>query len=113
MAGDRTIKWTGQSGKEYGYAIYKLDETYKAVPANYVFVKEITAAQGSTPALFNPIYVGQTSDISQRFENHRKMPCIKRDGATHICVHISSEDEAVRLAEESDIIKQWNPPCND
>ena len=76
------------------------------MPANYVFAKE------TSPNKFRPIYIGQTSDISERFENHHKWSCITRNGATHICTHKSSANETERLAEESDLIKNYNPVCN-
>lgn len=107
MAKAGTIKWIGQSDRKYEYDIHTLDTTHKAVPANYVFAKQ------TEPNTYNPIYAGETGDISERFDNHHKMPCIIREGATHICTHTSSSDDKVRKAEESDIIERWHPPCND
>ena len=107
MASERTIEWVGQSGTKYKYWIYDLDTKHDPVPANYVFAKETEKGK------FRPIYIGQTNDISERFDCHHKWPCIVKNGATHICAHKSSEDERERLAEESDLIKNYNPVCND
>ena len=104
---ERTINWSGKSGKEYKYWIYEIGTTFDEVPANYIFAKETT--QGN----FSPIYIGQTSDLSERFDNHHKMPCIRREGATHICAHKSSANETTRKVEEADLIQRWNPDCND
>lgn len=101
-----TYDWPGQSGKEYHYWIHKLGTNFKKVPGNYIFVRE-------TEDNHVPIYIGQTSDLSERFDNHHKMPCIKKNKATHIHAHTSSESEEKRLAEETDLVKRWNPVCND
>ena len=74
MAKEGAIKWTGQSGKEYEYHIYPLGETHDAVPANYVFARK------TEKGTFAAIYAGETGDISERFDYHHKMPCIKREG---------------------------------
>ena len=107
MASLGTITWLGKSGKSYKYEIWSLSEIHKAVPANYIFVKETEADR------YQPIYIGQTGDISERFDNHHKMSCIRKNGATHLCSHGSSSDEKERKAEESDLLGKWNTPCND
>ena len=101
-----TINWPGRSGQNYRYFVYPIGTSFKDVPGNYVFAKR--TYNGSLV----PIYVGQTGNLSERFDNHHKMLCILRNGASHICVHESSTSVAVRMAEEQDIIVRWSPPCN-
>lgn len=101
------IEWDGITGKKYRYHIYPIAESHNAVPANYLFAKKNADGQ------YSPIYVGETGDISERFDSHHKMPCIKQRGATHLCTHKSSEDATVRRLEEQDIKKKLHPPCND
>jgi hypothetical protein len=101
-----TINWPGESGKTYKYWIYEIDTSFDDVPANYVFAKE------TKPGTFKPVYIGQTSDLSERFDNHHKTPCIRRAAATHIHAHKSSTSEASRKAEENDLIQKWLPSCN-
>lgn len=103
---ERTIDWTGISGEKYNYQIYPLGTEFSNVPGNYVFARENESRR------FTPIYIGQTSNLGERFDTHHKIPCIRRYGATHICVHKSSSNESVRMAEEQDLIKKWNLPCN-
>ena len=103
----QTISWPGQSGKEYEYYIYRIGTNFKEAPGNYIFAKE------TTPNRYAPIYIGETCDLSTRFDNHHKMPCINRNGATHIHVHLSNANADVRRMEEDDLIKKWSPPCND
>ena len=105
-----TIIWKGKSGTEYKYWLYDLGDTHDAVPANYIFIKE---TKGTKANYFTPIYIGETEDISERFDSHHKMPCIQRNGATHLCTHKSDADKKVRCAEESDLINNYNPTCND
>ena len=100
-----TINWPGESGKSYKYWIYPVGHSLKAAGGNYIFAKE------TKPGYWTPIYIGQTGDLSERFDNHHKKDCIKREGATHIHAHLESS-ESVRLDEETDLVRKWSPPCN-
>lgn len=106
MAEAPTINWPGKSGKTYKYEIYPINTTFKAEAGNYIFAKETQSNQ------WTPIYIGETEDLSTRFDNHHKMDCIERQKATHIHAHLNSDKDA-RLTEEADLIAKWNPPCND
>lgn len=101
------IKWAGQSGEEYTYWAYEIGTTFSKAPANYIFAK------ATKPETLLAIYIGETEDISERFDYHHKIDCIRRNGATHICVHESSDDKKVRCGEESDLIANYHPVCND
>lgn len=107
MAEPLHIDWDGISDKEYRYSIYPIDTQFKQKPGNYIFAKE------TKPHNWLPIYIGQTDNLDERFENHHKKDCIRRKGASAIHVHLSSDDETIRCAEEQDLIKKWLPPCND
>lgn len=100
------IDWKCQSDKIYRYWIYTLDMEFEAMPGNYIFSRR------SLETKHTAIYIGQTSDLSERFDQHHQMPCIKRHGATHICVHQSDVNEQVRMLEEKDIVKKYDPVCN-
>jgi hypothetical protein len=106
MSDAPTIEWEGQSGTKYTYWIYPLGTTFKAEPGNYIFAKE------SKPNSFSPIYIGETGDLSERFDSHHKQDCIDSNQASHIHVHKNDDGEVARRAEESDLIAKWNPPCN-
>ena len=101
----QTVDWPGASGKKYRYWIHDLPPNFKAVAGNYIFAK--LNAQGR----WEPVYIGHTGDLSERFDNHHAMPCIRRNNATHIHAHTSG-GEADRLAEEADLLANFNPPCN-
>ena len=104
---ERTIYWEGQAGNTYKYWIYPLGTTFDAAPGNYIFAKE------TEPRRFWPIYIGQTENLAESFEDHHKKECVKNNGATHIHAHKSTNNEAIRKAEESDLIRKWKPLCND
>jgi len=100
-----TIIWVGASGKKYKYWIYAIGTEFSAVAANYIFAKETSTGK------YSPIYIGQTGDLSERFDSHHKMSCIKSYGATHIHSH-TNVNEQDRLDEEADLISNYNTPCN-
>ena len=95
--------WIGASGTRYQYRVYPADHDFPAVPANYFFVALANKK-------WHPVYVGQTSDLSERFESHHRRLCIDRR-ATHIHIHRNDVEQA-RLYEEADIIRKHQPPCN-
>ena len=107
MANGETINWEGKSGKKYRYWIHPIGASFEKVPGNYVFAKK------TTPNIYTPIYIGETGDLSERFDNHHKMPCIEKNGATHITEHTSSTSTTVRRAEELDLKHFFYPVCND
>jgi predicted GIY-YIG superfamily endonuclease len=100
------IKWIGASGRSYTYWVHPMNTAFKAEPGNYCMAKE------TQPGRFVPLYFGETSDLSERFDNHHKMSCFTRNGATHIHAHTNSAGQDARLAEEVDLIRKWNPSCN-
>jgi len=101
-----TADWTGASGQKYRYYVYQIGTTFKAVPGNYIFSK-VTADNK-----WCAIYIGETGDLSARFDGHHKMPCIKRNGATHIMVHANNNGERARRAEEADLLANYASACN-
>jgi hypothetical protein len=105
MADTPTINWPGKSGTNYKYWIYPLGASLKAEGGNYIFAKEVR------PGEWSPLYIGQTGDLNERFDNHHKADCIKKNGATHIHAHLNGNDDT-RLAEEADLIARWDPSCN-
>ena len=104
MSEPETIVWDGRSGRKYTYWIYRIGTDFNPAPGNYIFARGV----GNS---YSPIYVGESGDLSERFDNHHKMACIKRNGATHIHVHANANENA-RLAEEFDIVAKWDPVCN-
>jgi hypothetical protein len=106
MAEAPTINWTGKSGKTYRYWIYRFWPSLKAEAGNYIFAKE------TSPSHWLPVYIGQTSNLSERFDAHHKFQTAQRHGATHIHVRLNDGGDQARRNEEYDLIARWNPPAN-
>lgn len=106
MADSGIHVWTGASGQKYRYTVYMFGTVFGPGAANYVFARE------TRPGQYTPVYIGQTGDLSEPFDNHLAMQCIRLNRATHIHVKLSNAPEEQRRAERSDLIAEWNPPCN-
>ena len=106
MSNGPAIDWPGASGKRYRYYIHPLGASFPARPGNYIFAKEVR------PGYWAPCYIGQTENLAERLGDHEKEACAKRHGATHVHVHENSVS-ATRRAEETDLIRKWQPPCNE
>ncbi|MBX3703938.1 MAG: hypothetical protein KF822_09210 [Steroidobacteraceae bacterium] len=98
--------WIGASGRKYRYAVYMVGTVFGPGPANFVFARE------TRPGLYAAVHIGHTGDLSEPFDNHLAMQCIRLNRATHIHVKLSTAPEEVRRAECSDLIAEWSPPCN-
>lgn len=98
-----TTSFIGESGKEYTFQVYSLDHTFKSACVVYIFAK-VDAAN------LIPLYVGQTTDLKARLQNHEKLPCVKKLGCNCICV--LSVDEANLFHVETDLIHSLDCPCN-
>ena len=106
MVRTATIVWQGISGRSYEYELRSIGSTLPEAPGNYVFCRR--GVDGRVAA----IYAGETSDLSERFDSHHAAPCIKRQGATHISIHVHYGGLIARRAEEKDIRDRYNPSCN-
>ena len=100
----------GKSGEKYRFNVYPMGQAFKAVGAVYA----VTRRSKNSSGLYSHeiIYVGETGDLSTRFDDHHKADCFAQHNANCICTH-GDEDEESRLAKEDDLIRQQNPPCND
>lgn len=107
MSETPTISWTGLSGKKYGYWIYKIGASFKEEPGNYIFAKE------TQTGYWSPSYIGETVNLDMRLGDHEKEACARKHGATHIHAHLNSAGEKARRLEENDLIRKYNPPCNE
>ena len=101
-----TVNWPGKSGRKYLYWVYKLPLNIRNDPGNYIFAKEIS------PGKWTPVYIGETKDLSERFDDHHKMPCIEQNGSTHIHVRVNKDGQRARRDEVANLIAEWHPPCN-
>jgi hypothetical protein len=87
-----------------------MDQRFNQVGGIYIITKRFMSDAGEFKHQF--IYIGQTEDYSTRFDDHHKAGCFARNGATCICT-LLEDDEDIRFAIETDLIRQFAPPCND
>ena len=100
-----TYDWKGASGRVYTYNVYPMNTSWNDVAGNYIYASR-------TGNGWKAAYVGQTSSFKIRLPDHNEENCAKRNGATHIHAHTNTNGETARRSEESDLIAQHQPPCN-
>lgn len=112
---DTTVTIKGMSGTDYIFNVYgftkfsDLVNAFNNIQALYAFSRRLFNGQYYT---HNLIYVGETGDLSSRFNNHHKENCIMKQCANCICIHSFHGTEKARLAAESDILNAFDLPCN-
>jgi len=110
MAKLGSVTFVGDSGKKYDFIVYSLDTGFDAVGAVYFFTERTEKSDGGF-VHSSYVYVGQTGDLSERFDNHHAMPCIEKNGANCICIHKESSKDK-RCEIEQDLIDNYNTLCN-
>lgn len=110
MAKIGNLTLEGASGNKYKFKVYLFDATFKEFGAVYYISKRTENSDGK--GSHTGIYVGETGDLSTRFNSHHKEGCFKEKNANCKSI-LLEEDEDKRLEIESDLIEHLNPPCND
>ena len=105
-----TFKLKGRSGIEYNFEVYSLDTSFRLVGAVYAITKRTTRIDGS--GTHELVYIGQTGDLSERFDDHHKADCFKQEKANCACVHLDN-NESSRLDKETDLLEAHRTLCND
>lgn len=106
MSNIPTYNWTGKSGKRYTYYVYPVGSKFAEKPGNYGFCKKNAAGN------WVPRYFGQSGNLRDRLGKHEKEVCAIANGATHVHAHLNAH-ETDHLAEERDLIRRFNPACNE
>lgn len=109
MAKIGTLTLTGASGTKYAFNVYLYGTNFNAVGAVYCISKRTEKTDGT--GSHTKIYIGETGDMSERFDNHHKEFCFKRHNANCISIH-REDNEDKRLNIEEDLIDAYNLPCN-
>ncbi len=105
MAKVDTVTAKGAFGRSYSFDVYPWGTSFKPVGAVYLILRKNTTGD------YTILYVGQTGDLSERFDAHHKVSCFNRHGKTHIGILLESNEQK-RLAIEQDLIASYNPDCN-
>lgn len=91
---------TGASGTTYHLDVFPLGTPFRALGGVYIVCNGHTA-----------LYIGQTGNLAERFEDHHKSFCWRSHGANNMAVMVVSS-EPHRLAIERDLIQSLQPSCN-
>jgi len=112
----RRLTLNGISGKEYIFDLYVFDDfselrnAFLARPGLYLFTRRRATSEGFTHDL---VYLGETKNLSNRFDNHHKEAEIKAHYANCIGIHAAPTDEEQRKQIETDILASYDFPCNE
>ncbi|MEQ8163329.1 MAG: GIY-YIG nuclease family protein [Smithellaceae bacterium] len=104
MAAEGKVTVTGQSGTKYDFEVYPWGTSFSPVGGLYLVLKK-------QPTNYGILYIGQTGNLSDRFDNHHQAQCFKQNGKTHIAVR-GEGSEPKRLAIETDLIRNYSTSCN-
>jgi hypothetical protein len=110
MAKIGTATAKGISGTSYSFNVYPITESFKAIGAVYIITKRTPKPDGGGEHKF--VYIGQTGDLSERFNDHHKDACFQKQGANYIWVHANQSEER-RFDIETDLCRYHDAPCND
>lgn len=105
MAAEDKVTVKGVSGAQYNFEVYSWGTSFNAVGGLYLVLKKQPTGK------YSLLYVGQTGDLSERFDNHHKQSSFDRHGKTHIAVR-GEGTEKTRLSIETDLIQNYQPVCN-
>lgn len=108
MAKLGTITLTGQSGLSYDFNVYPWGTEFNDFGAVYYISNR--HKDGDTWS-HTKIYIGQSGDMSERFDDHHKADCFEDHNANAISVH-QDDNKTSRTEKESDLIAALDPPCN-
>ncbi len=98
------ITLNGASGAKYEFEVYPWGTEFRPTGGVYAVLRR-------DPGGYRVLYVGETGDLSERFDNHHRALCFTLHRKTHIGV-LAEGSRDRRLAIETDIRQFYNPPCN-
>lgn len=104
MAAVDKVTVTGESGAKYDFEVYPWGTTFNQVGGLYLVLKKQATNYGI-------LYIGQTGNLSERFDNHHQAQCFNRNGKTHIAVR-GEGSEQKRFSIETDLIRKYQTSCN-
>ncbi len=110
MSSPKSIIVEGENGNEYKFYLYPKNYDFNQfgeVGAVYMFLGFDFLEND-----FDVLYIGQTSRLSKRIQNHDKWDCINGYGCTHIAFILVSREKE-RLEIETELRHAHPSMCND
>lgn len=111
-----TMTLQGASGKSYLFTLFEyssfnqLHDAFRPLQALYVFSKRYFSEGAFTHSL---IYLGQTNDLSTRFNNHHKETEIGEHYGNCIWIHVCNGTDQQREEAERDLLDAYDFVCNE
>ena len=102
----KNITLNGASRRTFSFQVFPWSTNLKQSGAVYAVLKQTPTGH------YSIIYLGQTSDLNKRFENHHKQDCFDQNGKTHLAVY-PVPTESRRFDIETDLLRSYKPVCND
>ena len=116
MAKQGTVVVEGGSGKRYEFDVYPWNDldvprgtVFAPVGAGYLVLRKTDRMLAGYD--YEVLYVGQTANLTGRFDEHHKQACFDRNSRTHIGV-FQCNTERERLAIEADLLNRYKTVCN-
>lgn len=103
------VTFVGRSGDRYEFRVYVWDTKFKSLPA--VFVVAARHIEPGQEPRYEPLFVGETGDLSKTFANHPRSDCFQMYYANVVGV-LKEQDAAARGRMSRDLIDALGPPCN-
>lgn len=110
MAKLSIVKFKGASGRQYTFDVFPIDTIWNDGIGAVYFVTHRSKGNDGKHYHQN-IYVGQTSDLKSRHQNHHRKQCFDQHEANTLCI-LRESSERSRLAIERDLIEGCSPLCN-
>ena len=104
MAAFETVRLTGRSGASYPFTVFPYGTPLAAVSGVYAVLRDERTT-------WSVLYIGQTGDLSERFDNHHHAADFAWHRASHLAA-IGASTEEQRLAIEADLVQHHAPPIN-
>ena len=102
------VTFVGESGKKYSFLIQPMTTLFKEIGAVYFITNRATDEMNKV--VHNRIFVGETDNLAKRFDQ-KIDSFFKKYKANCICI-LLEEDGKLRKKIESDLVGNYNPPCN-
>lgn len=103
------VTFVGESGKKYSFLIQPMTTLFKEIGAVFFITNRFTDEMNKVN--HTRIFVGETDNLAKYFDR-KKNPAFQQYNPNCICI-MPEEDPKLRKKIESDLVGNYNPPCNE
>jgi len=102
------VTFIGESGKRYSFEVQPMTTLFKEVGAIYFVTRRML--DESEKVVHKKIFVGETKNLARQTDIANNSH-FKNYDANCVCIYLE-ENEKLRKKIESDLVGNYNPPCN-